>query len=593
MTWKKRDTIIALCLACFAGFLFIPLLDAAHIVDGTESLSAEIAREMLWTGKYLPAHVDFQPSWEHPPLFHWLQTLSMRFFGVNETGARLPSALLGIVTIPYLYLLGKRLHSEQLGILWAICYTVSGMTILYHKSAVAYPLGNVFLISTIQFLSSFYAPRQGKIFALRRIVAAGFCFGGAILSTGVLMMPVVLCVWLCFWFIQRKTLEFPLTEIAVFLAIALLVSLLWFGGELIKSGIPFFREFIAIQLRVFATTWNDHSVPPYVPFVIVFFGCFPVSPLILSAFQKQESETPKLKTFKHWMVLLIAVMMVVCTIAPHKVHETSLVAFPISFLAAYWLLTVFSKRQDIPIFITLCIGFFGTAWTFILLILPLIGLRPTWLPLQLQSLSASAFLQRFTDSLLATSVWSEQTRWSYWEIGIGTSLGCIVLLSVLFALRKRTFEAAFTLLLGSGLVFFVASTTIIPKIEYAAQGALIEFYRRISTEDCYIHTLGFQSSLSLFYSKKQYTASAAALNIPPEDFETWLLEADIDKPAYFVCKEHEAKSWRNHIRLNELAARDGFVFFKREGRAKENLASLPHSRFHSKDWYKHHDQLYH
>ena len=84
MTWKKRDTIIALCLACFAGFLFIPLLDAAHIVDGTESLSAEIAREMLWTGKYLQAHVDFQPSWEHPPLFHWLQTLSMRFFRAEE-----------------------------------------------------------------------------------------------------------------------------------------------------------------------------------------------------------------------------------------------------------------------------------------------------------------------------------------------------------------------------------------------------------------------------------------------------------------------------------------------------------------------------
>lgn len=531
---------------------------------------------MLLTGNYLPAHIDFQPSWEYPPLFHWLQTVSMRIFGINEIGARLPSAFLGILTMPYLYLLGKRLHSEQLGILWAICYTVPIAQMLYHQSALTYSLGNLFLISALWFLSSFYAPRYGKTFALRRIVAAGLCFGGAILSTGILVMPVVLSVWLCFWFIRRKTLEFPLTEMAVFLAVALLVSLIWFGGELVKSGIPFFREFSAIQLRIFATTWNDRSAPPYLPLLIILFGYFPASALIFPSLQKQETETPTLKTFKHWMTILIPVLLVFCTIAPHKVHELSLVAFPISFLAAHSLLRIFSKREKIPLFTTLCIGFFGAVWAMILLFLPLIGLGFSWLPPHLQSPTASIFLERWSDSLLAANVWSDKTHWSYWEIGIGASLGCITLLTVLFALRKRTFEAAFTLLLGSGLIFFVTATTFIPKVERAAQGTLIDFYRRISTEECYIYTLRFQSSLSLFYAKKQYSSSAAALNIPPEDFETWLLEADIDKPAYFVCKREDAKHWRNHVHLRELESNNNFVFFKREGRAKENLASLPH-----------------
>ena len=73
------------------GVAFFLPLQTIHLFDWDEINFAEAAREMLITGDYFRIVIDYQPFWEKPPLFIWLQAGSMSLFGVNEFAARLPN----------------------------------------------------------------------------------------------------------------------------------------------------------------------------------------------------------------------------------------------------------------------------------------------------------------------------------------------------------------------------------------------------------------------------------------------------------------------------------------------------------------------
>lgn len=68
------------------------------------------------------------PSWtklsfhDHPPLVFWVQHIFLRIFGENNFAFRLPSALLGIVSVYLIYLIGRRLFSEKTGLLSAALF---------------------------------------------------------------------------------------------------------------------------------------------------------------------------------------------------------------------------------------------------------------------------------------------------------------------------------------------------------------------------------------------------------------------------------------------------------------------------------------
>ena len=102
--------------------VFVPFLGNVHLFDWDEINFAESAREMLLTHHFRTVQIDFQPFYEKPPFYIWLQALSMSYFGVNEFAARFPNAVLGLITLLTFYFIGKRLYSERFGFIWAICY---------------------------------------------------------------------------------------------------------------------------------------------------------------------------------------------------------------------------------------------------------------------------------------------------------------------------------------------------------------------------------------------------------------------------------------------------------------------------------------
>src|SRR4030066_2459796 len=97
-------------IGAIAALLFIPFLGGVHLFDWDEINFAESAREMIESGDYLTVQINFTQFWEKPPLFIWMQVVSMKLFGINEFAARFPNAICGIITLLTLYSIGKRIY---------------------------------------------------------------------------------------------------------------------------------------------------------------------------------------------------------------------------------------------------------------------------------------------------------------------------------------------------------------------------------------------------------------------------------------------------------------------------------------------------
>ena len=144
----KNYWIIGIASAVF----FLPFLGGVHLFDWDEINFAECAREMVVTGEYLRPTINFEPFWEKPPLFFWLQSLAMHIFGVNEYAARFPNAICGISTLLITYHIGKKLYDKKFGWFWVLSYFGSILPHLYFKSAIIDPVFNLFIFLSLYFL---------------------------------------------------------------------------------------------------------------------------------------------------------------------------------------------------------------------------------------------------------------------------------------------------------------------------------------------------------------------------------------------------------------------------------------------------------
>ena len=113
------DYLIILALAGMCYVLFFHALGGIGFLGPDEPRYAAIAREMLMTGDYITPRLHGDPWFEKPPLLYWLAALGYAIFGINETGARFPSALSATICIFLIYWCGRKFWDRSTGFLAA------------------------------------------------------------------------------------------------------------------------------------------------------------------------------------------------------------------------------------------------------------------------------------------------------------------------------------------------------------------------------------------------------------------------------------------------------------------------------------------
>jgi 4-amino-4-deoxy-L-arabinose transferase-like glycosyltransferase len=116
-------------------FILLALLHLSavrvDIMDIDASQYAEISREMMLSGDYLHIYDRGRDYLDKPPFLFWVSAGSMKLFGVNNFGFKLPSILFALWALYATYRLARSLYDERTGRMAAfILGTCQGMFLM-------------------------------------------------------------------------------------------------------------------------------------------------------------------------------------------------------------------------------------------------------------------------------------------------------------------------------------------------------------------------------------------------------------------------------------------------------------------------------
>jgi len=528
-----------------AIFFFIPYLGSVHLFDWDEINFAESAREMIVTGNFSRVQIDFHPFWEKPPLFFWMQALSMKLFGINEFAARFPNAVIGIFTLITFYFLGKRLFNEKFGLIWALAYLGSFLPHIYFKSGIIDPFFNFFIFLSVLFLSkSIRNTAENKGF--KYAFFAGISIGLATLTKGPVGLLIAGISVLVYWATMKFKKISNWKNILVFIISCLVITCLWFGPEMINNGFWFIREFIKYQADLFINPVAGHSGPIYYHFLIVLLGCFPISVLALPVlFRKNSDFQDEGKYFLKWMLILFWVVMILFSIVKTKiVHYSSLAYFPLSYIAAYYIYGLVNRKEEIKKYLVWILLITGTVFSIILMGLPLI--------VRYKDLIIPYIKDDFAIACLNAPV-----KWNGFEFLIGVAYLIFICISLIVIRQKQFFKGVIILFYATAFCIFFYLKAVVPKIEGYSQAPAINFYKSISGQDAYVTTIGFYSYAPYFYFQKMPGGNSESSN------KEWLLNGEIDKPVYIVAKSTAKEMLDKHPDCRFIKQEGGFIFYYR------------------------------
>ncbi|MCO5275852.1 MAG: glycosyltransferase family 39 protein [Flavobacteriales bacterium] len=567
---------ISWLIALLALLLFVPGLGAVHLFDWDEINFAEIAREMLATHNWLQPQIGYVPFYEKPPLFMWMQALSMSVFGVGEFAARLPNALCGVATLLVLFRIGTRLRNRSFGLLWVLAYIGSILPNLYFRSGIIDPWFNFFIfLGFLGFIRSTDTPASAGLSARRKNLSAamaGLWMGLAVLTKGPVGVLIPALCALVYWVWNRFRLYVSIPRVLLMLGVLLLVPGLWFGADLLRNGPVFFTAFFWRQVAMLSTEDAGHGGFFGYHFVVLLIGCFPASVFALQEIVRGTSsikvsrsgpcmhplpQGPLRETaeganqqrttdnYRKWLLILFWVVFILFSIVKTKiVHYSSLCYFPLTFLAALQLERLWNGGRA-TLWSRLLMGGIGTLFALVTLVLPFIGMHPEWI---IPLLKSDPFAQ---GNLMA------EVHWSGWEALAGVWM-CVVLYLGHRFFAKREYRSGIVAVFG-GTALFVTITLyyFINRIEGYSQRAAVEFFQQRQGETCYVMTKGYKSYAQWFYTRMPPITDSRVQS------ENWLLTGNVGRPVYVMCKVTSAEEVAAIPGLQELYRKNGFVFFGR------------------------------
>jgi 4-amino-4-deoxy-L-arabinose transferase-like glycosyltransferase len=247
-------------LVCLALLPFFYRLGAWALMEPDEGRNAEVAREMLALGTWSVPHFDGLPYLDKPVLLFWAIAGAFRLVGVDELGARLPSAIAALATIALTVALGRALLGTRRAILAGAVVATAPLVVIFGRLAIFDMLLTTCVTAALYCL---VRARQGERPG-RWVVLAGLAMGMAVLTKG----PVGFVVPLLAWVAARGALPVGTrarrATVLLAVAVAAAVVLPWVG--LVVAQEPDFLRYAILDesfQRFFSPVRFHRGAPIY------------------------------------------------------------------------------------------------------------------------------------------------------------------------------------------------------------------------------------------------------------------------------------------------------------------------------------------
>ena len=282
-TQLSRETVHDLAvLTIVIGILFSFMLGSRPLSVPDEGRYVEIPREMVVTGDYITPRLNGVKYFEKPVLFYWLESLSIRLFGLDEFTLRLWPALLALAGCLAVYGAGRRLYGRQAGILSATVLATSALYYALSRLIVLdMPVTVLLTIALLSFLVGTHEPagwrRRILLWTFYAFTALAVLTKGLI---GIVIPAMVIGVWILLLGEWRllKTIELPSG-----LALFLLIAVPW--HVLVSRANPEFLNFYFVHEHVqrFLTKIHHRYRPAWFFIPVLAGGLFPWTAFLVQA----------------------------------------------------------------------------------------------------------------------------------------------------------------------------------------------------------------------------------------------------------------------------------------------------------------------
>jgi len=598
---KIFDVLGLLLLGTIA---FFPLLGYNHLFDWDEINFAEASREMLVSHNYGQVQINFEPFYEKPPFFFWLQALCMHFFGIDAYGARFPNACFGLLTLVTLYWMGKHYKNRIFGLYWALLYLSALLPHFYFRTGIIDPVFNYFIAlslyaiaqlwtyckkntqatdeaSRFQMACSRFSPPCSWLFWA---LLGGTSLGIAILTKGPVAALLLSLCWLIYYLIrgnnqllgksmaylfrsrhwtsstlyadiaekneklQQTNSRYACAKIGwktwFYLVItAAIIPCIWIFYEVWQHGWKFLHHFFIYQVTLLTEPIAGHNQPFHYHFFIILIGCFPASIFATKRLIKHPMHSTKPLYLLMW--LMFWVVMVFFSLAKTKiVHYSSMAYYPVTFFAALYLFHINTKK-------------IRASWMMhFLFLLMVFSMSSIWIGLPLVGIFKTHFYTWFKDMFIRACL-EMPVPWSYKGCLVGGGYLVAYLTAYLFFYRNKINHYLVAMAIGTNWLLTLGAYWLVPPLEAHIQQPTITFYQSLANKPVYVNTLGFKSYAPLFYFK-QPPLSLIQKNID------WQLHGQIDQPAFFVVKVSDRHLLLPYKDVIFLYQKGGFAFYKRE-----------------------------
>lgn len=475
MSYKKLFFIV-----CFAYVsLVLPFIGSVHLFDWDEINFAEAAREMVASGDWFNVTINFEPFWEKPPLFIWLQAICFSVFGVSEFAARFPNALVGLITMLVLYNATETRYGGKAALTAVLLYLGSFTSQLYFKTGIIDPFFNLFIFTSVVFLAKAVECKRSINFLL-----AGICIGLAILTKGPVVLLLVGLTGLLFQLIY-KIHFYRIPDLVILLIGILVLPAIYFGIMINQSGWWFLEEFITYQIELFQEPVASHGQPFYYHAVVLLLGFFPALALCYKALFKTIPFSGDRSLFRFAVILFWVVLVVFSSVTTKIVHYSSMCYLPLALAGGVYLVNGNVKRIGNPV-----VYFIGLFWVLLLVGFGTLSIDELQIQDKLVDLSNSDV---FASSQLQTKV-----AFSIIPIII---LGAFFLGLKIIHTRGKDGRLLWSLALFAVMFHFFMVSSVQP-IETVLQQKWVNQLKTYQGKDVAHFTLGFKSYATSYYTQQ-------------------------------------------------------------------------------------------
>jgi 4-amino-4-deoxy-L-arabinose transferase-like glycosyltransferase len=296
---------------------------------------AHIGKGIALTGDWLTPSSNGGPTFEHPPLFMWIEAAMFRAFGLSDVVAKLPSAIAGFGCVLLVYWLARRMLGDELSALLAM---LALATTIYFIKYTAHAMTDV------PFTFFFLCAVCGYVLTEsheRWWLAAGFFTACAQMTRGFagLALPLIFAAHLL---ITRRKVSLAWAGAGLMIAFAPIAA--WYAYLIHRHGEVFFAAHQGWMERevygALTPAWRRYTgLPEYVWMISKSY--WPWLPAMIAG-MVVACRNPKMRLFVIW----VCGVLLLCAAARSRVLRYMLPAYPaFAILAALGIRAFFAERR--------------------------------------------------------------------------------------------------------------------------------------------------------------------------------------------------------------------------------------------------------